>query len=81
MPGLETGNYFVFLGCDSKIGLSTRKLKVTARSRRELSTFYIRKERCRKGKGACWPLLSLVCNSLVAKHPDFYNLSFLHDTG
>lgn len=50
MSGLETGSYRVFLGCDSKIGLSTRKLKVNARSRRELFTFYARKESVEKGK-------------------------------
>lgn len=81
MPPLETGKHFIFLGCNSKTGLFTRKLKVVSRKRKELSTFYTWKERCRNRKDACWPHLSLVCNSLVAKYPGSHSLSFLHDTG
>lgn len=55
VPVLETGNQCVFLGCNSKTGLSTRKFKMFSRKKRELATFYTRKERCRKGKGAYWP--------------------------
>lgn len=37
VPVLETGNQCVFLGCNSKTGLSTRKFKMFSRKKERIS--------------------------------------------